>query len=151
MLPLSSSAAAAPAGEDGPPSPYRAAAALLTTLHHFAAGFLAYAAWQSSGLAALALGAAAGGALAAAGTLCLVFAGEGGVSRRTGRDKRSSGMLFGGRRPWEKGRRAEGALREVSRGLAERLIGGLWRGRIVRVIIYTVDPILEFVYQLARQ
>jgi hypothetical protein len=68
-----------------------------------AAGFLAYAAWQSSGGAALALGAVAGGALAAAGTLCLVFSGNGGVSRRTGRDKRASGVLFGGRRTWEKG------------------------------------------------
>jgi hypothetical protein len=83
-------------------APYRTAAALLTTLHHFAAAFLAYAAWQASGVTALALGAVAGGTLAAAGTLCLVFTGEGRVSKRTGRDKRASGLLFGGRRRQEK-------------------------------------------------
>jgi hypothetical protein len=101
VLPLSSTTAS-PSDDDPPPSPHRTAAALLTTLHHFAAAFLAYAAWQTSGLTAVALGAVVGGALAAAGTLCLVFAGEGRTSERTGRDKRASGMLFGGKRRWEK-------------------------------------------------
>jgi hypothetical protein len=47
------------------------------------------------------IGAATGGVLAALGTLCLVFAGEGGVSRRTGRGKRESKMFFGGKKRWE--------------------------------------------------
>lgn len=105
MLPLSGAASSDDdddASGSSSSSPYRSAAALLTTLHHFTAAFLAYAAWQQTGLAALALGAVVGGALAAAGTLCLVFAGEGRVSRRTGRDKRSSGILFGGHRRKEK-------------------------------------------------
>jgi hypothetical protein len=34
--------------------------------------------------------------------LCLVFAGEGRTSARMGRDKRASGMMFGGKRRWKK-------------------------------------------------
>ncbi|KAH9904198.1 hypothetical protein F4778DRAFT_86270 [Xylariomycetidae sp. FL2044] len=79
---------------------------LVTTLHQAATAFYAWALWGGSrdGGTGFLLGSLGSAATAAYGVWCLLFGdGEGRISRRTGRDKRTSGLLFGGRKEKGKG------------------------------------------------
>jgi hypothetical protein len=81
---------------------YASPITLVTTLFHFTAAFQCYGAYTESGQTAFALGLVGSGFCAALGTWCLLFGGAPGrKSKRTGKDKRTSGWPFGDK----KGRR----------------------------------------------
>ncbi|KAH6648394.1 hypothetical protein BKA67DRAFT_362704 [Truncatella angustata] len=76
-------------------SPYASAVLLITTLHHGAAAFYCWARYNGTSQTGYLLGFVGSVALAAFGTLTLVFASEKPrLSRRTGADKRTSGWPF---------------------------------------------------------
>ncbi|KAI1339103.1 hypothetical protein F5Y15DRAFT_94076 [Xylariaceae sp. FL0016] len=96
VLPLGPSGTVDTADGDAPPSPYAAPVILLTTLHHTSSAFYCWARYGSSGQTGFLMGFAGSAVVAAMGTWCVLFGGEKArISRRTGKDKRTSGMLFG--------------------------------------------------------
>jgi hypothetical protein len=103
LLPLSKLLSVDPAVATAYASPMT----LITTLFHFAAAFHCYTAYTgagSEGLAAFALGAFGSAVLAAMGTWCLLFAEEPEKkSKRTGKDKRTSGWPFGDKKGRKEG------------------------------------------------
>jgi hypothetical protein len=68
---------------------------LIATFYHFATAFLAYGTYNFTNQTAYALGMIGSGIMAAAGVWCLLFAGDSHISKRTGKDKRTSGWPFG--------------------------------------------------------
>ena len=75
-------------------SPYTGAVIKLTTLYHSAAAFQSYTAYVRYGSTSLCFSSLASCVLSAIGLWCILFGGGGHVSRRTGRDKRTSGWPF---------------------------------------------------------
>ena len=75
-------------------SPYTGAVINLTMLYHIAAALQSYTAYTRYGSASLCFSTLASCTLSAVGLWCIMFEGGGHVSRRTGRDKRTSGWPF---------------------------------------------------------
>lgn len=63
-------------------------------LYHSAVGFYCYMLWSQTGYSGFMLGLVASAALGGMGLWAVMFATEGHVSRRTGKDKRVSGFPF---------------------------------------------------------
>lgn len=68
---------------------------LVTTAYHFFTAFYAYSFYAVNGQTSYALGMAGSGALAAMGVWAILFGGGSHISRRTGKDKRTSTFPFG--------------------------------------------------------
>ena len=76
------------------PSPYADGMIKITMLYHAAAAFQSYTSYAVYKSASLGLSTFASCTLAAMGLWCIMFGGSGHISRRTGRDKRTSGWPF---------------------------------------------------------
>src|ERR1700753_2017269 len=75
---------------------YASPITLIATFYHLSTAFLTYASWTYTSQTAYMLGTIGSGKIFAFGTWCLLFGGDQGhVSRRTGKDKRTSGFPFG--------------------------------------------------------
>ncbi|KAI0140844.1 hypothetical protein GGR57DRAFT_421759 [Xylariaceae sp. FL1272] len=76
-------------------TPYAAPVLLLTTLHHASCAFYSWARYSTTGETGFMLGFVGNAGMAAFGTWCLLFGGEKArISKRTGKDKRTSQFLF---------------------------------------------------------
>ncbi|KAI1259830.1 hypothetical protein F5Y18DRAFT_288808 [Xylariaceae sp. FL1019] len=76
-------------------TPYAAPVLLITTLHHASCAFYSWARYSATGETGFVLGFVGSAAMAAFGTWCLLFGGEKArISKRTGKDKRTSQLLF---------------------------------------------------------
>jgi hypothetical protein len=83
-----------PAAPADTPSPYASAVILVSALYHGSAAFYSYMRFGDAGQTGFLLGCGGSSALAVMGLWCLMFAGSGHISRRTGADKRTSGFIF---------------------------------------------------------
>lgn len=99
LIPLSTLADVDPAQAS---AMYSTPTTMVTTLFHTASAFHAYTSYQAlaitGGGTAYLLGAICSGSLAAIGVWVVMFGGGSRFSKRTGKDKRSSGFLFGDRK-----------------------------------------------------
>jgi hypothetical protein len=67
----------------------------VTTAYHYMSAFQAYTSYASNNQTSYGLGVVGSGALAAMGTWAILFGGGSHISKRTGKDKRTSGFPFG--------------------------------------------------------
>ncbi|KAF3481429.1 uncharacterized protein GIQ15_04188 [Arthroderma uncinatum] len=92
-LPLASSYSIT-AEESDPKKEYAFPVLLITSGFHAAVAGYTYSWYAGTGQAGFAAGMALSGLLAAMGLWCMLFAGSGRISKRTGADKRTSGFPF---------------------------------------------------------
>ncbi|KAM5440650.1 hypothetical protein McanMca71_004724 [Microsporum canis] len=92
-LPLASSYAIT-SDESDPKKEYAYPVLLITSGFHAAVASYAYSWYSGTGQTGFAAGMVVSGSLAAMGLWCMMFAGSGRISKRTGADKRTSGFPF---------------------------------------------------------